>query len=227
MNEGEIPFVRSVQAAPQPLCILASNTQLKQVQLCCTDPNSFSVLWIDPTFNLGAFYVTPMVFLHRAVVSKRTQKHPVFLGLILIHQRMNMEAYSYFAHHIQILFPSLIGIKALGTDGELALAGAFLHALPNAIHLRCFKHFQDNCESKLRALNLDDVARQEILADIMGVEQPGQKQLGLIDAISSSDFDTKLALVEKRWNKLEAEGRRVAPGEGVKPEFFSWFISEK
>jgi len=111
--------VRSVQAAPQPLCILATDTQLKQLQLCCTDPNNFSVLCIDPTFNLGSFYVTPMVFLHKAVVSKCTQKHPVFLGPILIHQRLNMEDYSYFAHHIQILLPALRSIKALGTDGEL------------------------------------------------------------------------------------------------------------
>ena len=226
LKEGEVPFVRSVQAAPQPLCILATDTQLKQLQLCCTDPNNFSVLCIDPTFNLGSFYVTPMVFLHKAVVSKRTQKHPVFLGPILIHQRLNMEDYSYFAHHIQILLPALRSIKALGTDGELALAGAFRHAFPDAIHLRCFKHFQDSCDSKLQALNLDDVARQEILADIVGAELK-QKHLGLVDAVSSSDFDTKLARVEEWWNKLERNSRRVVPGECIIPEFYSWFVTEK
>ncbi len=126
---GETPFVRAVQAAPQLLCILASDTQLKQVQLCCTDPSSFSVLSVDPTFNLGSFYVTPLVFLHKAVVSRRTGKHPIFLGPILIHQRMNTEAYSYFAHHLQVLLPSLRGIKAFSTDGELALAGACRRAL--------------------------------------------------------------------------------------------------
>ena len=68
LKEGEVPFVRSVQAAPQPLCILATDTQLKQLQLCCTDPNNFSVLCIDPTFNLGSFYVTSMVFLHKSIL---------------------------------------------------------------------------------------------------------------------------------------------------------------
>ena len=227
LKEGEMPFVRSVQAAPQPLCVLATDTQLKQLQLCCTDPSNFSVLSIDPTFNLGSFFVTPMVFLHKVVMSKRTQKHPIFLGPMLIHQRMNLEAYSYFAHQIQILLPSLRNIKALGTDGELALMGAFQDAFQNAIPLRCFKHFQDNCESKLRSLNLDDTAHQEILADIVGVEQPECRQLGLVDAVDLSDFDAKLAALEERWNKLEKEGRRVVPGETFEPEFYSWFVREK
>lgn len=52
---GEAQFVRAVQAAPQPICVLATNLELKQVQLCCTDPENFSVLSVDPTFNLGAF----------------------------------------------------------------------------------------------------------------------------------------------------------------------------
>ena len=54
---------------------------------------------------------------------------------------MNTLAYSYFAHQIQILLPSLGNIIAFGTDGEKALANAFESAFPNAIHLRCFKYF--------------------------------------------------------------------------------------
>ena len=110
---GQDPFVRAVQAAPQPLCVLSTNLQLKQVQLCCTNPECFSVLNVDPTFNLGSFFVTPLVFLHKAFVSKRTGKLPVFLGPILIHQRMNTEAYSYFAYQLQILLPSYAGLKHL------------------------------------------------------------------------------------------------------------------
>ena len=109
-GEGQCPFVRSVQAAPQPLCVLSTELQLKQIQLCCTDLECFSVLSVDPTFNLGSFYVTPLVFLHRAFVSKRFSKPPIFLGPVLIHQRMNTEAYSYFAYQLQILLPSLRGI---------------------------------------------------------------------------------------------------------------------
>ena len=59
----------------------------------------------------------PLVFLHKAFISKCTGKPPVFLGLTLIHQRMNTEAYSCFACQLQVL-SSLREVKAFGTDGE-------------------------------------------------------------------------------------------------------------
>ena len=84
---------------------------------------------------MGAFFVTPVVFLHKAFTSKRTGKPPA----TLIHQRMNTEAYSYFAYQLQILLPPLHDIKAFGTDGEQALVNAFENAFPNELHLHCFK----------------------------------------------------------------------------------------
>jgi len=43
-TEPGVPqFIRSVQAASQPLCVLATDLQLKQIQLCCADP-AFSAL---------------------------------------------------------------------------------------------------------------------------------------------------------------------------------------
>jgi len=226
---GAPQFVRSVQAAPQPLCVLATDLQLKQVQFCCTDPENFSVLSIDPTFNLGAFYVTPIVFLHKAFVCKRTGNPPVFLGPVLVHQRMNTEAYSYFAYQLQILLPSLRHIKAFGTDGEKALVNAFENAYPDAIHLRCFKHFRDNIERKLKSLNFDSTTCEEILADIFGTVDSEQTQLGLVDATDSDDFASKLMALQDRWNELELTGKQVVPSQfgSCEPEFYDWFISEE
>ena len=117
--QREIQFVHSVQAALQPLSVLCTDIQLKQVQLCCTDPSNFSVLSIDPTYlQSWGLFVTPLVFLHTVFISKCTQKHPIFLGPVLIHQQMNTQVYSYFAHQIQILLPSLKQIRAFGTDGK-------------------------------------------------------------------------------------------------------------
>ncbi len=93
--------------------------------------------------------------------------------------------------------------------------------------MRCFKLFQDNLESKLRALDLDDLTREEILADIVGVDGGEERQLGLVDAINVSDFEAKLSQLEERWNRLEKAGRKSLPSECVTPEFFSWFVSEK
>jgi hypothetical protein len=55
-------FVRCVQAAPEPMCILASDRQLDEMIRNCTKESQFVCLGIDPTFKLGDFYVTPIVF---------------------------------------------------------------------------------------------------------------------------------------------------------------------
>jgi len=52
-------FAPSVEAAPEPMCILASDQQLKDLECFCTGDQT-SVLYIDPTFNLGPFYITPI-----------------------------------------------------------------------------------------------------------------------------------------------------------------------
>jgi hypothetical protein len=126
-------------------------------------------------------------------------------------------------HQVLILNPNLRNIQAIGTDGEQALVNAF----PNSIFLRCIKHFTDNIITKLRDLNFDAATMQEIIADIVGVESADERQLGLVDAVDSLDFDVKLASLEMRWNKLEVEGRKVIQGVRIEPEFYCWFIGEK
>ena len=82
-------FVRSVEAAPEPMCILASNQQLTVIDRFCTS-SSNSVLSVDPTFNLGLFYVTPTTY-HNLLVTTKNGNHPILLGPILIER---------FAHFI-------------------------------------------------------------------------------------------------------------------------------
>jgi hypothetical protein len=50
-------YIRSVEAAPEPMCILATDQQLTDLERFCTGDH-FGIICIDPTFNLGPFYVT-------------------------------------------------------------------------------------------------------------------------------------------------------------------------
>ena len=56
------PFVRCVQAAPEPMCVIASDRQLNEMVRNCTDSTHFVPIGVDPTFKLGEFFVTPIVF---------------------------------------------------------------------------------------------------------------------------------------------------------------------
>ena len=137
-SSGVDVFIRSVEAAPEPMCMLATNQQLYDMERFCTKSPS-SVLSIDPTFNLGPFYVTPTTFCNLMVHNKQGC-HPIIIGPILIHRTKRFEPFHYFASTLVRLNPMLATIKAFGTDGEPQLIKAFSVCFSQAIHLRCVNH---------------------------------------------------------------------------------------
>ena len=100
--------------------------------------SNFMTLYPHPTFNLGDFHVTPIVYEHQMVVNKETGKHPIFISPVLIHNR-KYTTYYYLASQLETLCPNL----PVGTDGE-----AFLSVFPNSTHLLCSEIIlQGNCGS--------------------------------------------------------------------------------
>lgn len=59
------------------------------------------------------------------------------------------------------------------------------------------------------------------------MDDPEQRQLGLVDATDALDFAAKLKSLETRWNKIEMENRKALPGEVIVLQFHSWFVKEK
>ena len=164
--DNDKPFIHCVQAIPEPACIIATNHQLKQMKVNCTDEN-FRIVTVDPTFNLGEFYVTPMIFMPKDVcknahwaasnlsrTSTNTSDIELFKLLLLCNSA--------------ILQPRLRHVCAIGTDGEQALHDAMLGTFTKAVPLRCFRHFRDNLIRKLRELNVTECGQEEIIKDIFG-----------------------------------------------------------
>ena len=51
-------FIRTVNFDTSPSCVLATDRQLQNLIRFCANPGAACVMGIDPTFNLGKFYVT-------------------------------------------------------------------------------------------------------------------------------------------------------------------------
>ena len=118
-------FIRSVEAAPEPMCVLATRQQLDDLERFCTGEN-FSVMSVDPTFNLGPFYVTPLTYKNKLARSrKKNGSNPLLLGPIFVHQTKTFHSFHYFASTLVRLNPNLHQIRAFGTDGECELFKAF------------------------------------------------------------------------------------------------------
>ena len=92
-------FVRNVSFDDTITCVLASEQQLRDMERFCANHqfNNASVLGIDPTFNLGDFYVTVTAYENLLVTSRKTGIHPVFVGPMLVHQHRTYETYFHFA----------------------------------------------------------------------------------------------------------------------------------
>ena len=177
-------------------------------------------LCVDPTLNLGSFYVTPITY-QNLLVETSSHCHPVLLGPVLIHQTKQFRPFHYFASTLTRLNPNLANIRAFGTDGEPELIKAFKVAFSNAIHLRCANHLRQNIKDKLHSLKMQVVAG-EVLCDIFGKQIGSNYESGLLDAASSESFWKSLHRVKECWNNLE---RSCDPSKD--PVFHNWFCKHK
>lgn len=184
-------IVHSVVAAPEPMCVLATNQQLTDLERFCTR-TPCSVVSIDPTFNLGPFYVTPTTY-HNLLVTTERGNHPINLGPILIHQTKTFQPFHYFVSTLVRLNPNLVNLRAFGTDGESELIKAFSVTFPHAVHLRCTNHMRQNIKDKLRSLGISQTVMSEFIADIFGKQTGNHFETGLIDCNSKSSFKSVLS----------------------------------
>lgn len=62
------------------MSVVGTDEQFHDIsRFCGRHVEEKSVLGVDPTSNLGDFYVTPTVYENKLIVSKKTGKHPTFL----------------------------------------------------------------------------------------------------------------------------------------------------
>jgi hypothetical protein len=210
------PFIRCVQAAPEPACVLASEYQLNDIVRFCTNQEQFSVLGVDPTFNLGDFAVTVTTYRHLMLASRRTGQPAIMIGPMYAHQKKKSATYHAFASALLGLKPSLQDLQCIGTDGELALCNGFQLAFPNSKHILCFLHMKRNIKHKLSELGVAGSYTKQFISDIFG------SQSGLADSPSEAEFYSRLENLETIWNFRENEARQTDT-----PKFYRWFVQHQ
>ena len=143
---GGRKFIRSVNFETSPSYVLSTMISYRFY----TNPGSAYVLGIDPTFNMGKFYVTMTIFTYTHIIRKGTDISPTLFGPLFVHTEKNYESYYYFFSTLLKLEPRLTRIIAVATDRELAITKALKAVFgESVIHLRCFIHMKDNIRRKL------------------------------------------------------------------------------
>ena len=199
-------FVQDVTCAPEPMAVLCNEQQLIDISRFCCQPFCFSILGIDPTFNLGEFSVTAMVYRHLMLQDKRGGHSPLLLGPMLVHYQKQFQSYNYFLSTLVGLKPEIAAVKAVGTDGEKNLVDAVVRNFPEAAHVRCFRHLKQNIESHLREQQFSSAAIVQYTRDIFGWrDSDGQYHEGLVDSDNISSFDSSLFSLKSKWDQLEQD----------------------
>ena len=55
-------FLRDVRIAPEPLCVMTTDRQLNDLKRFCCNPTEFRPFTVDPTFYIGKYNVTPIIY---------------------------------------------------------------------------------------------------------------------------------------------------------------------
>ena len=215
-------FVQDVTCAPEPMAVLSTEHQLNDVARFCCDPFCFSILGIDPTFNLGEFSVTPTVYRHLLLCDPHTGQSPLLLGPILVHQRKLFRNYNYFFSTLNGLKQELTAVKAIGTDGEKNLVDAAIRNFPQAAHVRCFRHLQQNIEQHLREEQFPPTVIKLLVGDIFGCSHSDSTyHEGLVDSCDTQTFDAQLVALKDKWDHLEKQA--FSDRKLHDPKFHMWF----
>ena len=218
-------FVQDVTCAPEPMAVLCNEQQLNDITRFCCNPYNFSILGIDPTFNLGEFSVTPMVYRHLLLRDKKSGRSPLLLGPLLVHYQKLFRSYNYFFSTLIGLKPEVAGVKAVGTDGEKNLVDAIMRNFPEADCVRCFRHLQQNVERHLHEHRFSASAITQYVKDIFGWrDADGTYHEGLVDSDSIDGFNTALLNLKGKWNQIEQDDFQ---DKMHKVGFHDWFTKFK
>ena len=136
-------FIRDVNLVPELSVFVASNLQLKDIERFCTKVSLCSILGIDPTYNIGSYYVTVTTYRH-LLFETAEGVNPVFLGPYLMHSGKEYNSYYRLPESMVKANQNCRHILVFGTDAAKNVYQVFRDALPNAYHFLCDMHMKKN-----------------------------------------------------------------------------------
>ena len=183
LKKGSI--VRSVirDQGKAPCVILYTDEQILDLKNMCA--NGKSIVGVDKTFNLIDMHVTVMTYKQVSVIDPKTGDHPIFFGPMYLHDNSDFESYANFFHHISNhLADSDTSKMVIGSDEEGGLVKGITRAFPDATHILCTRHIEENTKRQLIDEGVDRTDRKKIMGLLFGED-------GLANSNDSICFDER------------------------------------
>ncbi|KAM4031925.1 uncharacterized protein ACNLHF_019310 [Anomaloglossus baeobatrachus] len=188
-NQLESFFIR-IQMFPELTVSFGHPDIIKEactlIQLSCQHPSLPQLISYDTTFNIGDFYLSPLVMRNVALVSD-----PIFPVAFLLHVKKFMRDHEYFLNEIlhQLDCTNLTSVP-LVTDREPGIIRALKKNFPQIKNVHCVNHILRDVDLWIRnhGGKKDDI---KVLRDHM---------IQLITSNSIEDYNQKYEHYSETWS---------------------------
>ena len=206
---------------------LPCDTWVVATPAMCQDVVRFSTsellsmpLSIDPTFEIGEFEVTPIVYHNLLLKNIKTGAFPIQLGPTMIHHRKDYDTYKSMSSACVARCKGLEKARAIVTDGEEMLINAWKSECRDAVMLRDFRHFRTNCSDKLHSIGIRANAdKKYFLNKLFGLEG---KEAGVFESEHKKELKKNLRDLQKDFDNKERE--ILGKDQNYQPQFSSYIV---
>lgn len=142
-------FVCKIITFPDLIVVCGLKTVLQELdRIISAVTKSPILLSYDTTFQLGNFYVSPLLFRHVLF-----NENPVIPAAFMLHERKFQSAHEEFMKIVSMRLPSLSKLKKplpIVTDDEAGICAAIDKYLPGVYRLQCWNHLINSIKLWLR-----------------------------------------------------------------------------
>ena len=142
-------FVYKIITFPDLIIVCGLNVVLQELNRIISAVTKTPILLpYDTTFQLGDFYVSPLLFRHVLF-----NESPIIPAAFMLHERKFQSAHEEFMKYISMKVPSLSKLERpipIVTDAESGICNAIDKCLPGVHRLQCWNHLINSIKMWLR-----------------------------------------------------------------------------
>ena len=185
----DIPgFIWKIITYPDLIVIFGLQELLEEMDKVLLLDCSSQMLSHDTTFQLGDFYVSPLLFRHTVFKNK-----PVIPAIFMLHERKKTETHRYLFNELKSHVSSLSTSKApFVTDREKAITNALQSELPQVFHVSCWNHLIRDIRFRLTKHGASSSDIAVYLDDVRS----------LFHSATKSNYDSKLDKMKAKWDAV-------------------------
>ena len=183
-------FVAKIISYPDLMVLCGMPCMAQELEsVLVSNSASPQLLSYDTTFQLGDFYLSPLLFRHTLFVG-----NPVMPAMFLVHERKLPEVHQEMLKHVREAIPALKNTSnriPMVTGDEKGICNAVDKLLPGVTWLLCWNHVINAAKAWLKK---HGATMAEIPAYVSNLRE-------LLHQKSEEAYTTRLQELEKKWSE--------------------------